>query len=305
MVFIYRHNNKSFRRRKMAFIDDQLKEFKRLIEKSIVTGGAEGKTSMIRSSQLINLIHDSVKYELEQYGVYGNQIFPHFFETKPEIKIAGFLKQKDQDVCVVPKGIAKKETPITWGPLAFEKKKDPYGFDYSNNMLVINVRSQMSSLAKNSDTLFERTFAEALNLHMRYEDMVLGEVYLIPTHEYDDVAIKSNRVAFKTNKTDVEKYISFFDSINNRKKNGESFQYERCALLVVDFNREKPKLYRNSQELKDDGIISQSFPIEYATLGFDSFVRDLLKVYKERYNLERIARLSTYQHKIGELEKKN
>lgn len=287
----------------MAYIDDQLKEFKRLIEESIVTGGVEGKTSMIRSSQLINLIHDSVKHELAQYGVYENQIFPHFLESKPEIKIAGFLKQKDQDVCVVPQGIVKKVTPITWGPLAFEKKTDPYGFDYSNNMLVINVRSQMSSLAKNSDTLFERTFAEAQNLHMRYEDMVLGEVYLIPTHEYDDGAVKSNRVAFKINKTDVEKYISFFDSINNRKKNGESYQYERCTLLVVDFNRENPKLYRNSQELKDDGIISQSFPIEYATLGFDSFVSDLLKVYEERYKLERIARLSAYQQKLSQLGK--
>ena len=289
----------------MAYIDDQLKEFKRLIEESIVFGGEEGKTSMIRSSQLINLIHDSVKHELAQYGVYENQIFPHFQESKPEIKIAGFLKQKDQDVCVVPQGIAKKPTPITWGPLAFEKKTDQYGFDYSNNMLVINVRSQMSSLAKNSDTLFERTFAEAQNLHMRYEDMVLGEVYLIPTHEYDDAAVKSNRVAFKTNKTDVEKYISFFDSINNRKKNGESYQYERCTLLVVDFNRENPKLYRNSRELKDDGIISESFSIEYATLSFDGFVRDLLKVYEERYKLERIARLTAYQQKLSELRKKS
>jgi len=289
----------------MAYIDDQLKEFKRLIEESIVFGGEEGKTSMIRSSQLINLIHDSVKHELAQYGVYENQIFPHFQESKPEIKIAGFLKQKDQDVCVVPQGIAKKPTPITWGPLAFEKKTDQYGFDYSNNMLVINVRSQMSSLAKNSDTLFERTFAEAQNLHMRYEDMVLGEVYLIPTHEYDDAAVKSNRVAFKTNKTDVEKYISFFDSINNRKKNGESYQYERCTLLVVDFNRDNPKLYRNSRELKDDGIISESFPIEYATLSFDGFVRDLLKVYEERYKLERIARLTAYQQKLSELRKKS
>ena len=140
---------------------------------------------------------------------------------------------------------------------------------------------------------------------MRYEDMVLGEVYLIPTHEYDDAAVKSNRVAFKTNKTDVEKYISFFDSINNRKKNGESYQYERCTLLVVDFNRENPKLYRNSRELKDDGIISESFPIEYATLSFDGFVRDLLKVYEERYKLERIARLTDYQQKLSELRKKS
>lgn len=285
----------------MEFINQQLKEFKRLIEDSIITGGEEGKTSMIRSSQLINLIHDSVKYELARYGVYEDQIFPPLYESKPEIKIAGFLKQKNQDVCVIPKDIKKEKTIINWGPLAFENKRDEYGYEYSTNMLVINVRSQMSSLAKNSDTLFERTFAEAQNLHMRYADMVLGEVYLIPIHEYDDVAVKLNRVEFKTNMTDVEKYISFFNSINNRKKGGEAYQYERCTLLVVDFDRENPKLYRNSKELKEDGVINPDFPIEYATLSFDGFVKDLLEVYSGRYNLERIARLSEYQKKLAEL----
>lgn len=93
--------------------------------------------------------------------------------------------------------------------MKFENKSDPYGFDFSTNSLVINVRSQMSSLAKNSDTLFERTFAEAQNLHMRYKDIVLGEVYLIPTHEYDDTLVAQNRVGFKTNQTNIEKYISF------------------------------------------------------------------------------------------------
>ena len=44
----------------------------------------------------------------------------------------------------------------------------------------------MSSLAKNADTLFERIFAKSLNLHMRYPNIVLGEVYLIPVYEYDD-----------------------------------------------------------------------------------------------------------------------
>lgn len=164
----------------MAFIDDQLFTFKEMIEDSIVNGGVKGKESMIRSSQLINLIHDAVKYELIQRGVSREQIFPHFGETKPEVKLAGFLKQKDQDVCVVPRNVRRSPLTIDWGPMAFQRKSDPYGFEYSNNTLVINVRSQMSSLAKNSDTLFERTFAEAQNLHMRYPNMVLGEVYLIP-----------------------------------------------------------------------------------------------------------------------------
>ena len=64
----------------MAFIDDQLVEFKEKIENAIVTGGARGKESMIRSSQLINLIHDAVKYELIQNGVIKLRIYKTFVE---------------------------------------------------------------------------------------------------------------------------------------------------------------------------------------------------------------------------------
>lgn len=278
----------------MAYIDEQLVLFKNMIEWAIIEGGTKGKESMIRSSQLINLIHDAVKFELLRYGVAAEQIYPHFKESKPEIKLAGLLKQKDQDICVVPNGIRKVPLTITWGPMAFQQKSDPYGYEYSNNTLVINVRSQMSSVAKNTDTLFERTFAEALNLHMRYPNMVLGEVYLIPIHEYDDGEVAKHRVAFKRNLTDVEKYISFFDSINGRKLGGEPYMYERCTLLVVDFNQRQPRLFRNSAELKEAGVISRDFEIEYATLGFDTFAEDILKIYAERYDISRLSGYAAY-----------
>lgn len=272
----------------MAYIDEQLLSFKTMFEESIVVGGTAGKASMIQSGQLINLIHDAVKYELQEQGVDPKQIYPHLGATKPEIKLAGFLKQKDQDICVVPRNIRKQPLIIDWGPMAFQEKQDSYGFDYSDNTLVVNVRSQMSSLGKNSDTLFERTFAEALNLHMRYPNMVLGEVYLIPVNEYDDAAVSDYRVAFKQNITNIEKYISFFDSINRRKTNDASYMYERCALLVVDFSNTQPRLFRNSEELKENGLISPNFQIEYATLGFDTFVKDILDVYAFRYDINNI-----------------
>lgn len=272
----------------MEFIDEQLIEFKQMIEKAIIENGEDGKTSVIRSSDLINLIHDAVKFELIKQGINREKIFPPLKKKSPEIKLAGFLKQKNQDVCVLPTNMERKPIIINWGPLAFENKTDQYGYEFSNNALVINVRSQMSSLAKNTDTLFERTFAEADNLHMRYNEMVLGEVYLIPTHEYDDNLVKNNIVGFKTNHTNIEKYISFFNSINNRKLGEESYLYERCALLIVDFNNKVPKLYKNSQELKEDRLISDDFPIEYSTLAFDTFAKDILKIYSERHNINNL-----------------
>lgn len=274
----------------MLFIDEQLIKFKRLIEEAIVDGGTQGKESMIRSSALINLIHDAVKNEFIQAGVKCDNIYLHFGETKPELKIAGFLKQKDQDICIIPSDISKEPTTINWGPMAFENKSDPYGFEYSTNTLIINVRSQMSSLAKNTDTLFERTFAEAQNLHMRYPDIVLGEVYLIPVHEYDDELVKRKQVGFRTKQTNVEKYISFFNSINNRLTGDKNYAYERCALLIVDFNRPRPYLFRNSDELKSAGYIAPSFDIEYESLNFYDFTNDILSIYSKRYNVQNLMR---------------
>ena len=287
----------------MAYIDEQLIIFKHMIENAIMTGGAEGKKSCITSSALINLIHEAVKTELIAHGVDANNIKPPLGETSPEIKLAGLLKQKDQDVCVLPDNIEKTPVPINWGPMAFENKTDPYGFEYSTNALVINIRSQMSSLAKNADTILERTFAEALNLHMRYPNMVLGEVLLIPVFEYDDKLVKSKRVGFKQGMTNVERYISFLDAMNGRSPGEEDYKYERCALLIVDFRPERPILYRNSRQLKEAGIISESFGIEYAALGFDTFAEDILRIYADRYTLEniwdieRVGRVISYERK--------
>ena len=108
-------------------------------------------------------------------GVDEKNIFPPLNNSKPEIKLAGFLKQKDQDICVTPNNVEKKAILVNWGPLSFENKEDVYGFDFSQHCLVVGIRSQMRSIAKNTDTLFERTFAESLNLHMRYPKMVLGD----------------------------------------------------------------------------------------------------------------------------------
>ena len=102
----------------MAYIDEQLIIFKHMIENAIMTGGAEGKKSCITSSALINLIHEAVKTELIAHGVDANNIKPTLGEKIPEIKLAGLLKQKDQDVCVLPDNIEKTPVPINWGPMA-------------------------------------------------------------------------------------------------------------------------------------------------------------------------------------------
>ncbi len=275
-------------------INSSLLEIKREMEKCISTAkigneifvnGSKAKESFIRSSKLINYIHETVKYELIRNNIHANNIFPPLGCSNPEIKLAGFLKQKDQDITVLPKNIEPERTEITWGPLAHENIIDTYGFYFTEKCLVINVRSQMSSLAKNSDTLFERTFAEAMNLHAIYKKIVLGDVYLIPVYEYDEAAAKKNKVKFSHRHTNLEKYISFFTAVNNRKdENDDEFKYEKCALLVVDFSKEVPKLYSTTEQLKNDNLVNEDFDLELYDISLERLVPDLIRKYSDRFD---------------------
>ena len=279
----------------MSSMDERLAIMKQLFEDAIITNGIKGKESLIRSRTFISHIHDAVKEDLIENGVNPFRIQPPLNDTKPEMKIAGFLKRKDQDVCVTPGDIKPSKTKITWGPEAVENVYDEYGKEYTRHTLVINVRSQMSSLAKNSDTLFERTFAEPLNLHMVHPDLVVGEVYLIPVYEYDQSTMDDKKITFVNRHTNLEKYISFFSAISGRDDpSSDQYKYERCALLIVDFRPDEPKLYHNTQELKNDGLVSESFDIEYADISYDAFISDILTIYDERFGLEHIQKGTLY-----------
>ena len=144
----------------------------------------------------------------------------------------------------------------------------------------------MSSVEKNIDTLFERMIAESYNLHYQFPSMIVGELYLIPVYEYSSEEMKSNKVSFKSNKIDIEKYIRFFFELN--KGDGDIddknlHKYNRAALLVVDFNKEIPKVYTSTQELIEDKIVKADFDIELNTLSPLTFVYDLIKMYLEKY----------------------
>lgn len=184
-------------------INEALKRIKVELEEAITTAvfngkpcsnGNTAKQALIRSQRLINYIHESIKIELINYGVNPDKIYPHLNSTKPEIKIQGFLKAKNQDICIVP------------NPKILQNESD------IEKVLIVNARSQLSSLQKNIDTLYERTFAEALNLHLQYAKQCLGEVYLIPTHEYDDRAMVDNQVKFKK-VSRIEHYIQMFQAL--------------------------------------------------------------------------------------------
>jgi len=261
-----------------------LKNIKTMIETAIVEEGYEGKNRLIRSQKPIKIIHEEVKKEIINYGINPDRIKPALTKSAGELKIYGFFKAKDQDVAIIPSGINPQEEFLREGLLT--GKKCPFGADYTERIISINVRSQLSSLAKNFDTLYERTFAETLNLHMRCKKMILGEVYMIPVFEYDSDACKQHKIIFKENKKvkeHIEKYIRSFQAINMRTDvNGEEYKYERVCLLIVDFSKNQPVLYNSTQQLIADGFLDQDTDVSMDHLTIEDFVHDLVEAYKKR-----------------------
>lgn len=256
--------------------------FKELIEGSILDGGFKAKEAMIRSSRPINNIHEAVKSDLVRKGISAKRIHPPLGETKPELKLVGFIKQKHQDVCVSPEGYMPESETMTEGIL--REATDYYGKDYTEKTISINIRSQMSSLAKNFDTLYERTIAEAQNLHVRCPKMVLGEVYMIPVKEYDASVMDNKIVQFIDKVGAVEKYIKSFQAINGRPDfEKEDYKYERVCLLLVDFQQTPAKIYSKNQELYDDDLLDENSDASIEELSWGTFTDNILLAYNERF----------------------
>lgn len=266
----------------MSTIQESVNQIKQILEHAIITNGEAGKLSLIRSQKPIKLIHEAVKSSLGNNQIPSGQIFPSLGVSEGEITLSGFLKRKSQDIVVLPYTITPLQETIEPGFL--EGKIDIYGQYFTERILSVNVRSQLSSLAKNFDTLYERTFAEALNFHLRCPSMCLGEVYMIPVYEYDTRNAQQNQISFSRSFGNVEKYLLAFNAIAGRlTTESDLYKYEQVCLLIVDFSRETPKIYSSDDELKQDGLLTVDSTATISNLTFDRFVPSLLETYQARF----------------------
>ena len=109
---------------------------------------------------------------------------------------------------------------------------------------------------------------------------------MLPVKEYDEQAMKQNKVVFKNKFTNVEKFISIFNGISGRQDYNdilESYKYEKSSLILVDYSQSPVKIYKTMDELKDDGIVSMNFDGDYESLAPQNFATDIVQKYLDRH----------------------
>lgn len=280
----------------LDLLQTAVEEIKSELEEAIRTGsykgqsynnGQQAKQALIRSQNLIMKIHEVVKISLDQElkkFTKSYTIHPPLNRRDPELVISGLIKSKKQDIVALVGKDTKKPEIIREGPLA--GATNFIGKRRSENAVVIGVRSQLSSVRKNFDTLMERAFAETLNLRLRLPKLVMGEVYLLPVVEYDDQAMKQNSIAWKGNKVPIEKFINTFLGITDRaigNDGKENYKYDRSALILVDIKPSPPRIFLTLEELKDSGYIPNDFEANFDLLSPKNFAADIVYSHRQRH----------------------
>lgn len=266
------------------------------IESAIITAsfggdqyddGQKAKEALIRSSRLILQIHEVAKESLDdvlrsRHVPY--RIYPPLGSSSPELRVTGFIKNKKQDIVVLVGNTQIRRESVAEGPL--QGTEDTLGLQASETAIVIGVRSQLSSVGKNFDTLMERAFAETLNLRLRLPNLVMGEIYLLPIFEYDDGAMKNNRVVFKGSPTRLEKFIRTFIGISGRlpQETKDLYKYERSALILTDFRPNPPVVYLTPSQLVQVGVV-QKIANMYPSLSPEGFASDIIDAHLQRHHI--------------------
>ena len=79
-----------------------------------------------------------------------------------------------------------------------------------------------------------------------------------------------------------------FSAVNNRRVlQGEEYKYERVCLLIVDFSKDVPVIYNTDDELKAAALLPERSDASINEMNFPSFAPTLMKLYEERFGLER------------------
>lgn len=206
-------------------LTNTLIEMKRLYE--------EDPQKAVRGRGMIKQLHDFSIRELKRLGISERK-----FIIRPEAIIFGTHKPKKVDVAVIHKEA---------GPL-----------------IIISIRSQMSSIDKNFINYYEGIIGDVISLHEKYPDLVVGEIYMLPK----ETIIRDPDGHRRIEPHDLRKKEKLFRRITNRKDGKDRLdKYEHLAFLAVDFVKKSPEVL----DIPED-----------PTLRIEDFYDKLLKTYQER-----------------------
>ncbi len=193
----------------------------------------------VRGQGFINLLHGYLIAELS--GRLSPTAKNRGIHIKAEANILGSHKPKNVDVSVI----------------------DPE----NGPLMLIGVRSQMSSVAKNALNYYEGIIGECISLQDRFPMSTIGYAYLMP--------LKPIKAGREHEVIDHSRYARMYEAITGRS--GQDYKnirgiYDQFAFLVVDFGKVPPKV-------RDD-IVSSAVPA--VDLRISTFVDRMIDTFRER-----------------------
>jgi hypothetical protein len=193
----------------------------------------------VRGQEFIKILHRVLAEDIKP--LLSGEALKRGVAVKEEVTIFGSHKAKDVDIAVI------------------EPNNGP--------LLLIGVRSQMSSVAKNALTYYEGIVGECISLQDRYPLAIHGYVYLHPLHPI--------KVGRETEAIDHARYARLYESITGR--DGHNYKdikgvFDQFAYMVVDFDANPPIL-------RDD-LVQASVP--KTDLRISTFVGRMIDTFKRR-----------------------
>jgi len=196
---------------------------------------AEGIDAAVRSQRFIKCVHSEIASEFE--ARLTDKARKDGVRVQLEAPVHGSFKDKNVDVAVIH--------PVN-GPL-----------------ILVGVRSQMSSVSKNILTYIQDIMGESVSLQDRFPMSVFAYAYLLPLRPKD------------TGTLDVDRYARLFGNLTGRSGatyKQERGRYDHFAFAVVDFDADPPILMED--------LVKKSNPV--VDLSLEKLTDNIIETFKLR-----------------------
>ena len=199
----------------------------------------EDPMKAVRGQGFIKLLHQYIGSQLEaRLTTFARR---RGIEVVYEAKVLGSTKPKDVDVAVI----------------------DPE----NGPLMLIGVRSQMSSVGKNVLTYYEGVVGECISLQDRYPMSTHGYVYLHP--------LQSIKEGKEKESIDHQRYARMYAAVTGRS--GPDYKslrgiFDHYAYLVVDFDQAPPVLH---EELATGAVKNMD-------LAISTFIERMVTTFNDR-----------------------